>query len=1019
MHQQARIPQRKASSPSPSPQIPSSRNVPNADAGIGGARPRATSSLSVNQPAQASAAGDAPTASGLPADSVRKLDQIVQNFYTKAAAVILDSRMKIRPMRYSNGVVKVNKWYQIETDEIDDFREELRTWKACGSIENLPPPMVIEVYLDASSLKESQSLITVDEQGKRWDVMEQLQSSRSSDAASPTTFARNTEVVLERWTVELIPGSFPPTEDFGPILPTIYKKAIVFFRSLFVTTRLLPAWKFTSQGRAKGCVAALSPRCRILLQRPSRKSPDLLRAPIDGRPDPVTEYMFGDLDVPVGRLSTSVTYRNECSFRVDDAESLLSSRFMGIDENYFRPSIPQRVSSPGVTQPEVGSLRDHRRRTSIGDVQQTYGSLSTFHGDGPLGTSPMSALRSVKVPGSDTSSPPASLPKQSDFDAPKSLPIGTRGQTSRHGTRPDGSARRPSISFQPFKAGSLSGSPVPRSLEPESPASLQGRTPAFPTMQPRQRTSLTAGMPASLRGGPPQQTDVPVIGSPRPSSSNRYSSSFTHRRNRPSISGPSRGGLDDEQGSSGRQSLASSVAQPGSGFLAEPDNASSGSLPADDDGISDFLKVLDSRKTLKSFEPTKRDSAANKTVAQLSRFHLMRESNNALGDSMTSSMQLQRSSSSSSRQLTSIPGMVAPASMSPSSSSPGKPISPHTPHTPAIPSRLSENSIVDHSEERSRAVSRATRPQGPSIPESSRQSTITQEGATAIDIPLSPRLGLHQRRSSSVAQQTRATGDDEETDSAFANRSVSLGAEDREPPTLSTLLGRQMQLDDESTARESPPSSLRPAPEIRSTSVSMAMLRGSTEETPPDGLISVAQSSSPFQRKRYAGMSAGRGQTPPPQSTQPARGSYTGSSSSRLVRGDDESVGDEPLMFTLSEMDAQGRRSIEEGRGSVNTGSNNGSERAMFEPRGTTRRDDDDAGSDKAKPERESLNEESAKDIDSDDLPMAERRKTKKQIGKRKIQEANADKPVTPRVQDQCRRREQIKRQTPCHQKEG
>ncbi|XWW98564.1 hypothetical protein V2A60_006564 [Cordyceps javanica] len=455
MHQQARIPQRKVSSPAPSPQLPSSRNLPSSDAGISGARPRAASTLSMNQPAPTPAPSENATASALPNDSVKKLDQIVQNFYTKAAALILDSRMKLRPIRNSSGAPKVNKWYQIETDEIDDFREELRTWKTCGSLENLPPPMVIEVYLDTSSLKESQSLVTVDEHGKRWDVIEQLQSSRSSDGTPPSTFGPSTEVVLERWTVELIPNNSLPTDDF---------------------------------------------------------------------------------------------------------------------------------------------------------------------------------------------------------------------------------------------------------------------------------------------------------------------------------------------------------------------------------------------------------------------------------------------------------------------------------------------------EERSRAVSRGSRPRGPSIPESDRQNTITQAGTTAIDIPLSPRLGSHQRRSSSVAQQTRATVDDEETDLAFANRSVSLGAEDREPPTLSTLLGRQLQLEEESIARESPPSSLRPAPDIRSASVSVAMLRASTEEAPPDGLISVAQSSSPFQRKRYAGMSAGRGQTPPPQLTQSVRGSYAGGSSSRLVRGDDESVGDEPLMFTLSEMDAQGRRSLEEGRGSVNAGCNTSSDRAGFEHRGTTRR---------------------------------------------------------------------------------
>lgn len=789
--------------------------------------------------------------------------------------------------------------------------------------------MIIDVYLDTSTLKESQSLVLVDDDGKRWDVMEQLHASRfSADSASPNSQRKNSEVILERWRIDLNPTGVIPVEDFGPILPTIYKKAIVFFRSLFITTRLLPAWKFTSQGMTKGCHPSLSPRCRIRMSESQRSSPDFLKSPIDGRNDPVTDYMFGDLEVPVGRLCTSVTYRNDCSFKIDDSESLLSSRFMGVDEDFFKPSIPQRVDSAGPLTGEVGSLRGRRTRPGLSDVQQTYGSLSTFHGDGPLGTSPISALRAVKPPGSDTSSPPASLPAQQDIDAPHSMPIGNRNPSTRYSSRPvDVTGRRPSISFQPFKAGSLSGSPVPRTIEPESPASASSlnRQSALQSMQPRQRTSLTAGMPASLRGGP-QPTDTPV-GSPRPSSASRYSSSFTHRRSRPSLSGIGKGG-DEEQSSSGRQSLASSVAQPGSGLLAEPDATSSGSLPAEEDNISEFLKILDSKRTLKSFETAKRGEAStNKTVAQLSRFHLMKESNQALTESMTSSMQLQRSSSSSSRQLTSVPGMVAPASASPSSS-PGKPISPHT---PAIPSRLSENSIVDNSDEGTRTASRSGRPREPSIPEPRRENTVTQEGTTAIDIPLSPRIGGYQRRSSSVAQQSRAIVDDDEADLAFANRSISLGADDREPPTMSTLLGRQMQLGEESTVREGQSNSLQPAAEIQSSSASGAGLRNSTEETPPDGLI--AQSSSPVPRRRYAGMGAGRGQTPP----QSSRGSYIGSSS-RLVRGDDESVGDEPLMFTLSEMDAQGRRSLEEGTGSTGTGGHHGSDKRGFEARGSSRR---------------------------------------------------------------------------------
>jgi autophagy-related protein 13 len=648
----------------------------------------------------------------------------------------------------------------------------------------------------------------------------------------------------------------------------------------------------------------------------------------------VTEYVFGDLEVPVGRLSTAVTYRNDCSFRVDDSESLLSSRFMGVDESFFKPSVPQRTDRLQGQVAEVGSLRDHRRGTALSDLHQTYGSLSTFHGDGPLGTSPLTALRSVKAPGSDTSSPPASFPTHHGAETtPSSMPISGRRSTSHIvPIRPgESSSRRTSISFQPFKAGSLSGSPVPRHIEPGSPSSAQSRPVSFPiSTQPRNRSSLTAGMPASLRGGPPSTSvDAPMAGSPRPASTGRYSSSFTHRRGRLSIG---RGG-DDEQNSSGRQSLASSVAQPGSGLLAETGGTSSGSLHAEEDDISDFLKALDSHKTLKSFELAKRgESATNRTVAQLSKFHLMRDSNNVLTESMTSSMQMQRSSSSSSRQLTSVPGMVAPASMS-ASSSPGKPVSPHTPHTPAIPSRLSENSIIDYAAT-GRITSRGARRQEPTVPEPSRESTITQEGTTAIDIPLSPRLVSYQRRSSSAAQQTRTVIEQDDTDLAFggAHRSISLGADDREPPTMSILLGRQMQMEDESASGAGRTSSLQPAAEIQPSdaSTSDVMQRGSNDDNLPDGLIpSSVQSGSPFPRRRYAGMGAASKATPP----QSSRGSFNGSLS-RLGRADDESVGEEPLVFDLSEMDAQGRRSLEEGR----NGGNASSERSAFEPRGTTRR---------------------------------------------------------------------------------
>lgn len=814
--------------------------------------------------------------------------------------------------------------FQIDTRDFDDFRDELRTWKTCGSFDNRPPPLIIEVYLDTSELATSQTLVVIDEHGKRWDVAEALASSGSSGSDQPPgPTRRGTDVILERWRMDLKTTAHD-NDDFGPILPTIYKKAIVFFRTLYMETRLSPCWTFAQHSKQKDMHPALRPRCRIKTSESVPRGADGLRHPLYNTNRPVfDEFVLGDLEIPVGRLYASVAYRKDLNFRVDDSEKLLSSRFMGADEALFRPSLPQSL---GRRSDAFGDSQRHDSRSPA--PTQPYGSLSTFHGPDAPGTSPMSALNAMRVPGSDTSSPPASAPPTTEPDPPHSVPIASGvGVPVRPPTRPTGdhTPRRPSVSFQPgkhpFKAGSLSGSPVPRSHEghepPPSPQS-QSRVAGIPALtQPRNRSSLTAGMPASLRGPaqppshtPTPSTQEPISGSPRPgSTASRYSSSFTHRRGRSSFSSGMNKALDDDQLSSGRQSVSSSVVQPGSGLLAEAGGTSSGSLQTDDDNISDFLKALDSKKSLKSFESSKRaESATNRAVAQLSKFHMMKDTNNQLTESMSSSMQLQRSLSSSSRQLTSVPGMVAPASLS-ASSSPGKPLSPHTPHTPAVPSRLSENSVASYGTER-RASGSHRRPAQSRVPSGpSQESTVTQDRVAAIDIPLSPRATSHGRRPSSAAQQPRTVStDDDDGDLPFAHRSISLGA-DREPPTRSMMQalrgGAEEAVADEGSSASH---GLGPAVNIRAKESTETMGQASGDGR-SSGSMAAPSPSSPFGRRRYMGMAhaAGRGQTPPP-----SRGTYAGAGTNRQSRAENDD--EEPLLFVMSEMDAT-RRSLEEGRG--------------------------------------------------------------------------------------------------------
>jgi autophagy-related protein 13 len=761
--------------------------------------------------------------------------------------------------------------------------------------------------------------VTLDENGKRWDVVEALNSSdQSSDSSTGRAGKPITHVVLERWRVELKGAPADDPEDFGPLLPTVYKKAIVLMRSIYTTAGILPAWRLARNSKTKGIHPALSIRCRVSSGDSRSFGSDALRTPLfEGRGDVSTDYMFGDLEVPVGRFYVSVSYRNHCAFQVVETESLLSSRIgIAISDDMFKPSLPHRSQSrrEPLTH-EVGSLPYQRHAHNITENQQRYGSLSTFHGEGPLGTSPISALRAVKAPGSDTTSPSESGP--ASFEAPThSLPISSIPRRPSLRTT-EGSSRRPSVSFQssPFKHGSVSGSSLPRMQDQDIPSSPR-TTGANSATHVRNRSSLTAGMPASLRGGPPHApTENSAASSPRPTNTNRFSSSFTHRRNRPSVSGTSRG--EDDQLSSGRQSLSSSIAQPGSGLLNEAGAGdSSGSFQTDDDNIQDFLNALNSKPTLQSFEPSKKgDSATKRTTAQLSKFHLMRESNNALTESMNSSMQLQRSSSTSSRHLANVPGMST-------SSSPGKPLSPHTPHTPAVPSRLSENSSVDYAAP-VRAAARVRHEVGlaEELPAS---APVAFERTTAIDIPLSPRPYPHARRSSSVAHQPRILADDDDAD---VQRSLSLGAEDREVPSLSVLLRRGAAEANEST--DSP--TLQPPADIRATvSGDMEGQASSSVEhdaRPPGGLFS-GLSGSPYGR-RY-GSSAGRGMTPPHSGSGSLVGSYgrygrgnsRGGAASGLGGGSTEETEDEPLLFDMSEINRdQSRRSLEEHRDNRNAGS--------------------------------------------------------------------------------------------------
>ncbi|KAJ5755639.1 Autophagy-related protein 13 [Penicillium manginii] len=868
------------------------------------------------------------------------------NYHTKAALIVLHSRVDLPPS-YPKGsdTPRINRWFNVELNDTDILRDQLRIWRTCDATDNRPPPLLIEVYLDTKGLTNNQSLVVLDDNGKRWDVHDSLAALRTQ--ASNYQQSKADEIILERWKIELGESTTRPPVDLGSILPTVYKKSIVLFRSLFTYSKFLPAWKFSKKNPKLRRSPALQIKYRVIdgsIPVAGRSaSPDHLTAPLyEGSGKVVDTYSFGVTESPAGPFSVQVTYRTNCDFRVDDSEAILSSRFMGADDNIFRPSLPSEDIKPNH---EVGSVPVEKRIVGDPDFSRAYGSLSTFHQVGP-GTSPLSALRNMRDAGPGSSSPPDS-PSKKLLPSAKIAPTGRAAQIASESGGGSNFGRRPSISFQPFKAPPLSASPAlvdtPLGVSPRTTsARASAGTSAESRVMPPPSVAATARRPAALVSE--QIISSSNSASPKPAPITRYSSSFSHRRGRPSSGGTTK--LDDEM-SSGKASATSSNVQPGSGHLAEATSTSAGSIHADDENISDFLKMLDMKKDLMNSSGSgSQDSGPRKptaTSAALARFQRMRDSNAALSDSMSTSMHLRQSSSSSSKHLSGVPQMVAGTSIS-TASSPGKPISPHTPHTPAIRSRLSSNSVADEmATEHDRRVPPHIEHDSPL--EESPGETITQRDpstAGAIDIPISPRI--YPRLT--VAQALRPSGGgqhlgNEEGAHPLPDAMPRMNEDENADPDPNLY---QCQPEDQPCVEDNnvPATSVTGASR---PSVSATSSISNTHLYQPRFASSRGRGYSGGQSVSSASSSLARGAAIPPHLSERdadrdgnASGSTSGNSTMELRRGSGQrpSVSraapsaafedDEPLLFAMSDFGAS-RRSLEENRGNHGGNDSNGGSR--------------------------------------------------------------------------------------------
>lgn len=584
--------------------------------------------------------------------------------------------------------------------------------------------MTIEFYIDLTQIPRGYDLIHIDDENRRWSVTRSLQREikTQGDIDMPL------KLIYERWTIELDARSSSVDTSGKDPPPNLYKKGVILMRSLYTYLRFLPAWKFTRRLSQKtGLDVLLKPKFDIIKGTVGSNNDTLDWPIVDEEEEAVTEeYRFQPLPCTLGTIHLSTKYRANCNFELEaiggssTIQTTMTNESVGSSERLADSSsdyIPQ--DSPR-----------HRNRAKLGSG-----------GEG---------VESRVVTGS-----------RSSLKSTDPIPVGSF-------------PRRTSLSFQPFKAGSLSSSPATGPLA-ASPGGSYGRTiGAIPTSHSRSRTSLNTLPQQALRNPSTasEPTNIPhSASSPKPASIQRYSSSFSNRRARFPSSYNTKA---DEDGSSSRGSDMS--AQRTSVTALDQETM----YHDDSESIGDFLKMLDrSSRDLDTFPKSDAASVAansHRTALQYSKFAKMKDSTSQLSESISSSLILPKSSFQSLRQpinnalTTSVnPPLAGTSSLSSTPSPSHKPVSPHAPHTPAVPSRLSNNTPASYNSDLSnngsrtiRASDRFTSSTNPtdleSTPLASRRISEESRVARAIDIPSSssPRVYINPLRPSpSVYDRTR------------------------------------------------------------------------------------------------------------------------------------------------------------------------------------------------------------------------------------------------------------------------
>lgn len=576
---------------------------------------------------------------------LNKLNQIIQNFFIKAAQIILQSRTLPESDETEVPTDKLNKWFNLYIYNNNPY--DIKIWKnqidKNSSLDLISiPPMIIETYLDLRQLSPDQVVVLQDEHQNSWPVHKQ----------------KKMEIVLERWLIEFDPNEISDLSDDE--LPLIYKHSIVLFRALYGFARLLPTFKLKSQLLNDDSNLILKNNLIEGTQQISSKGRIGLSKSIIPHQlltsDHITHTQFKSIQTTKGSLRISVAYRNQHQFSIQDPEQALSSHFSNFDK-------PTKQSPTRDNSTTIYMMNGSQRKSLDHEPIDMIKDLHRKSIDHELRKSLEEADECKSKINEDTDEYKSRIKidvedyrPNARFTASMSISPCTSGREYSPGvTKPTLPTKMP---IQPFRVGSISSSSPPTGSTPTS-SSFERRV-SITSAKSTSNASLAALLRNPRGSNSSATSNIPITNTqsiypqtvsgnfPRSISSShgiedgdgsapRFSSSFGSRVSRRFSNTSNRQTTPLANESHNDLSLGTSAG------LTSSTNAPLSGLYADDD-ISDFVKMIDSTADLRFGQGSVFNSLRRASEDQLNRFQLLRSTHQQIGDDLNASFHSKHSS---------------------------------------------------------------------------------------------------------------------------------------------------------------------------------------------------------------------------------------------------------------------------------------------------------------------------------------------------------------------------------------